>query len=607
MLDFEHIEHLPAMFLMQTERLQQKIFLARKTTQGWQKFSYQQTQHAVLNLAASLLRNGLQQGDRVTLLSDNSPEWIIADLAILCAGAIPVPHYTNYTEESHHHCLHDADSVMAFVSSEKLLDSFWGAAVKSNVKHIYLLETTQKKPDTHVTLHDWKQAMAQTLSHEDNLQINQRLSKIERNDIALISYTSGTNGLPKGVMLPHRAILHNCDGVNDVFAKIGGLDNERFLSFLPLSHCYEHTVCAFLATAIGAEVYFAEGIDKISSNLQEVNPTLVTTVPRLCEAIYARIQNGLQTAPPLSRFLFDLALRYGKRKKRHLLEKDTIPTLKFWEILLAPIAYKIINGKMRQRFGGKLRAFVSGGAPLNSDIGIFFLALGIDILQGYGLTETSPVVSFNIPHDNDPRTAGPPMKNTEVKIADDGEILIRGDLLTSGYWNNPEATKILFDADGFLRTGDIGKFDAMGRIMITDRKKNIIITSGGDNVAPQYIEGMLLIHPEIEQVVVFGDKRPALSALLVPEAGWLKLFCAQQQTPAKDISQLRNFQPLREFFADKIKLSNVNLASYEQIRFFDFADEPFSVYNDMLTPSFKIRRHHVIAHYQERLNALYKK
>ncbi len=586
----------------------EKSFLAKKHKNRWVHFSYRQTKHHVLNLAAALIRQGVNKGDRVALIADNSPEWIVADLAILCAGAVPVPHYTTYTKESHLHCLQDAGSMIALVSSEELLENFWSAALKSKLKTIFTLQQTDKKPPKNLQIMNWQTAMEQRLTTKEMLVINERLSQITRDDLALLSYTSGTNGMPKGVMLQHKAILHNCMGVLDVFwgLKNFRIGSERFLSFLPLSHCYEHTVCVFLATTIGAEVYFAEGIDKISSNMQEVRPTLVTTVPRLCEAIYTRIQTGLKTASPLSKFLFDLALRHGQ--KNLPVDNRTPASFNLGDQILRYPAYVIIKRKIRGRFGKRLRAFVSGGAPLNATIGNFFIALGVDILQGYGLTETSPVVSFNRPNHNDAKTVGTPLKGVTVKIAKDGEILIKGDLTTQGYWNNPQASKKLFNKAGFLHTGDIGKFDNAGRLMITDRKKNLIVTSGGDNVAPQYVEGIMLLNPEIKQIVVVGDKRPALVALIVPEQIWLEKFLRENNLPDNiDATKLRKNKSLRHYFSEKIKQSNQQLANYEHVRYFDFADEPFTIENDMLTPSFKIKRHKVMARYKNRLQALYKK
>ncbi|MCH9853455.1 MAG: long-chain fatty acid--CoA ligase [Alphaproteobacteria bacterium] len=594
--------------MQQCDNIPEKTFLAKKIGKQWHNLSYRQTKHYALNLAAMLIKQGVNKGDRVSLLADNSPEWIIADLAILCAGGVPVPHYTTYNADNHLHCLRDAGSVVALVSSEKLLDAFWPAALKSDIHTIFTLHETAKKSNDHLQIMSWQQAMEQVLSPESMLEINNRLAEISRDDLALLSYTSGTNGMPKGVMLQHKAILHNCTGVLGVFLGMKNfrIGSERFLSFLPLSHCYEHTVCVFLATTIGAEVYFAEGIDKISSNMIEVRPTLVTTVPRLCEAIYTRIQTGLKTASPFSKYLFKLALWHGQRK---------LPAANRMNVQFSPLekllrypAYVIIKRKIRGRFGDRLRAFVSGGAPLNSTIGNFFIALGVDILQGYGLTETSPVVSFNRPDCNDANTVGLPLEGVEVKIADDGEILIRGDLITQGYWNDRSTTKKLFNKEGFLHTGDIGKFDDAGRLMITDRKKNLIITSGGDNVAPQYVEGVMLLNPEIEQIVVVGDKKPALAAIIVPEAVWLEKFLSTNgiatDTP---LAKLRKNKDLHKFFTNLIKQSNTQLASYEQLRFFDFADEAFTMENDMLTPSFKIKRHNVINHYKKRLQALYKK
>ena len=396
-------------------------------------------------------------------------------------------------------------------------------------------------------------------------------------------------------MLSHRAILHNCAGATDALRDIG-LGDEVFLSFLPLSHSYEHTAGQFFPISIGAEIYYAEGIDTLGANMLEARPTIMTAVPRLYEMLHQRITTGVKKTGGAKAALFERALALGRKRYANG-RLGVIDGL--WDRLLD----KLVRDKARARFGGRLKALVSGGAPLNPDIGIFFTALGLRILQGYGQTESAPVISVNRAPDARMHTVGRPLIDTTVRIAGDGEILVRGDLLMQGYWNNPEATADAIQ-DGWLHTGDIGHFDPHGHLVITDRKKDIIVNSGGDNVAPQRIEGLLTIEPEIAQAMVHGDKRPHLVALLVPDAEWLKEWAAVN-AQADSAAALADNAELRKALGPAVERVNRSLSSIEKVRRFVVASEPFSVENEMLTPTMKVRRHKVREIYGPRLDALY--
>jgi long-chain acyl-CoA synthetase len=409
---------------------------------------------------------------------------------------------------------------------------------------------------------------------------------LRRTDTACLIYTSGTGGQPKGVMLSHGALLCNCTGAWHLFTDgdLLRVDHEVFLSFLPLSHSYEHTAGLIFPLTIGAEIYYAESVDKLVANMAEARPTIMTAVPRLYESMHQRIVAGVDRKGGLSAKLFHKAVELGIRRY----EGDRLGLCdRAFDALLD----RLVRRKVAERFGGRLKAFVSGGAPLNYDIGVFFLALGMRLLQGYGQTETAPVVSANLPTKIRIDTVGPAFPGVEVKIAEDGEILVRGELTMQGYWNQPEQTAETL-RDGWVYTGDIGVIDDDGYIRITDRKKDIIVNSGGDNVSPQKIEGALTFEPEIDQAMVYGDKRPHLVALLVPDEA-----LRARNLPAAE---------LQTALQDAVDRTNSRLSMLEKIRRFIVADGPFDTENGLMTPSLKIRRHLIRDRYRDRL-ALYGK
>ena len=396
-------------------------------------------------------------------------------------------------------------------------------------------------------------------------------------------------------MLSHKAILHNCAGAKDALTEIG-LGDETFLSFLPLSHSYEHTAGQFFPISIGAEIYYAESVETLGNNMLEAKPTIMTAVPRLYEMLHQRITAGVKKTGGGKEKLFMKALALGRR--RHAGER-----LRLGEKIQDLVLDKLVRDKVRARFGGRLKALVSGGAPLNPDIGIFFTALGLRLLQGYGQTETAPVVSVNRASLVKMHTVGPPLLDTEVKIADDGEILVRGDLVMQGYWGKEDETRETI-VDGWIHTGDIGEFDEDGYLMITDRKKDIIVNSGGDNLAPQRIEGIICLESEIAQAMVYGDKHPHITALLVPDEEWLKEWSKDTGKSAK-LSDVSRDEKLITALRPAMDRINKGLSNIEKVRRFMVAEEPFTIDNAQLTPTMKVRRHKLNEVYGERLERLY--
>jgi long-chain acyl-CoA synthetase len=584
MIDYNSIRNLPSMFFDCARRRGDQPFLGAKTGPEWQTLSWNDVARQVSALSRGLRKLGVEPGDRVAIVSENRPEWMIADMAIMSAGAICVPAYTTNTVDDHFHILSDSGAKIAIVSTDKLAKRLIPAVQRAPDSHtlIAIEAPTTDVQGAHMVA--WDDVVEAGRAARDD--VAECISVISRTDTSCIIYTSGTGGRPKGVVLSHGAILCNCKGAYDLLRKLPDFveDGERFLSFLPLSHSYEHTAGLHFATSIGAEIYYAQGIDRLVANMAEVSPTIMTAVPRLYEAIHGRILNGVEQAGRLKRKMFLKAVELGRLRLEG--EVELSATQRIFDSLLD----KLVRAKVGERFGGNLKAFVSGGAPLNPEIGTFFLALGVRILQGYGQTESAPVISCNPVNGVKIHTVGPPLTDVTVKIADDGEILVKGELLMDGYWNNPEATAEVL-RDGWLHTGDIGIVDTDGYLQITDRKKDIIVNTGGDNLSPQRVEGMLTIEPEISQAMVFGDRRPHLVALLVPEAELLE--------------KCTNEAELHRVLSEALDRVNTKLSTIERVRRFVIAREPFTTDNEMMTPSMKIRRHVITKSYGAALEDLY--
>jgi long-chain acyl-CoA synthetase len=576
----EYFDNLVSLFLTRAEEKDDAPFLWAKREGAWRSISWSDAARQVAALAAGLRRIGLQPGDRVALVSENRPEWMISDLGIMAAGCITVPTYTTNTTRDHAHVLGNSGARAVIVSSQKLARNLMPAVFNSDeCRHIIGMEDIRsgQTPDW-ITTHHWAEL---TQGIADVAALRGQVAKVKRSDPACIIYTSGTGGAPRGVQQHHGAILHNLEGCTDIISSDFGWDDEIFLSFLPASHAYEHSGGQHFPVALGAEIYYAESLEKLASNIEEVHPTIMVVVPRLFELLRARIMKGIEASGGLSKYLLTRALKIGADKYEG--------RLKAWDLPMDGILSMTLRKKVRQKVGGRVKAWVSGGAPLNPEVGIFFESLGITFLQGYGQTEAGPVIACNRPRAGIRLdTVGPPVKGCEVRIAEDGEIMVRGENVMHGYWRNEEETARVLK-DGWLATGDVGHFDGKGRIKITDRKKDLIVNDKGDNVSPQRIEGMLTIQPEIAQAMVFGDRQPHLVALLVPDP---------EIASAPDVHQRL------QRAVDRV---NADLSVIEKVRRFILADEPFTIDNEQLTPSMKIRRHVISKVYGERLLALYRR
>jgi long-chain acyl-CoA synthetase len=595
MRPIEDFPNLVSMFFARAEEQGDKPFLSAKQEGVWTAISWREAAQTVSRLAAALQRLGLKAGERVMLVSENRPEWLLSDLGIMAAGCVTVPTYTTNTERDHQHILDDSGAQAVIVSTPKLARTLLPAAIRSsNCEHVIGIDPMPGIGQSgDVDFSQWRQLIA---DEQPDVAGCAARATFTRRDLACIIYTSGTGGAPRGVMQHHGAILHNAAGCTALVREDFGAGDEVFLSFLPASHAYEHSGGQMFPIGLGGQIFYAESLDKLAANMEEVGPTIMFVVPRLFEVLRARIMKQVEKQGRVARFMLAQALAIGGRKHRG--ERAVM------DGAMDYLVGRTLRPKVAARFGGRIKAIVSGGAPLNPDVGIFFDSLGVTLLQGYGQTESGPVISCNRPKAGVRMdTVGPPLKDTEVKIAEDGEILVRGELVMHGYWRNPALTARTV-IDGWLHTGDVGHIDEAGRIVITDRKKDLIVNDKGDNVAPQKVEGMLTLQPEIVQAMVVGDKRPYVVGLIVPDPEWSAEWCAANGRRC-DFGDMKTDPDFVRALSAAVDRVNADLSVIEKVRRFVVADEPFTVENQQLTPSIKIRRHVLKEVYGARLDGLY--
>lgn len=597
--DIDSARNLVALFLTRADARGERPFLGAKQGGSWQTISWAETARRVCLVAENLRRLGLTDGDRVMLVSENRPEWCIADLAIMAAGGITVPAYTTNTERDHVHILENSGARMVIVGNEKLSAPLLPAMLRTGVaEYIIPIDSIRQFQGGNLTCHKWD-GLLEGDAAAARTAVDARIAGIDRRDTACLIYTSGTGGAPRGVMQHHGAILCNVAGAAEVLAEDFGLsEDDRFLSFLPLSHAYEHSGGQYLPIGVGAQIYYAEGLEKLAANIEETRPTVMVVVPRLFEVLRTRIMKQIEKQGGAAQKLMHQALGLAARR--------AAGRYRLGDKVLNMVLEKLLRPKIRQKFGGRIKAMVSGGAPLNPEVGQFFDAMGLTVLQGYGQTEAGPVISCNRPATGIAMdTVGPPLKGVEVKIAEDGEILVRGELVMHGYWHNDTETRRTI-VDGWLHTGDIGHIDAKGRLKITDRKKDMIVNDKGDNVAPQKVEGMLTLQPEIGQAMVVGDRRPYVVGLIVPDAEWASDWAKANGHAETSLTRLQAIPEFRAAVRAAVDRTNADLSVVEKVRQFAFADEPFTTDNEEMTPSLKIRRHKLKERYGARLDGLYK-
>ena len=567
-MKIDKINNLLELFYNQYEKQnKENIFLQSLSTSS-KKYSWEDV-HQNINKLSEEISKHIKKGDRCLLISENRPEWMISDLSIMLSEGITVPAYTTYTERDYEYIIDDCTPTIIIVSDKAQYEKIRNIIIKKKfIKRVILFENIENT-DREFNLNLDEIFKKKYHSNKKFLNLN-----LQRSDVACIIYTSGTQGKPKGVMLSHGGILNNCEGAYELLESFIS-KRPKFLTWLPLSHSYEHTV-QFVQIVVGAKVFYAESIDKLIKNMSDCSPEIMTAVPRFYQNLYQKTNVAFGKVKGLKKILIDQTIYLGKKK----LNKQAFTLIESWTNFICEI---LVRKKIRKQFGSNLKAFISGGGALDKEVGTFLNAIGLPTLQGYGLTETSPVVSCNSINDIRVETVGEPFKGNLVKIADDGEILVKGENVMIGYWRNEEETsKVL--KDGWLFTGDIGEFEN-GFLKITDRKKDIIITPGGDNISPVKIENDLNKSDFIEQSLVYGDNKPYLVSLIVVSPGY------------KNITE--------EKIQEEIEKTNKGLTKIEKIKKFLIIKDQFTIENNMMTPTLKLKRYKIIKNYKKEIEKLF--
>ncbi len=570
-----------------------------KVAGTWQPVSAAAALETVECLALGLESLGIAAGDRVAIVSETRLEWALADLAVLGLGAITVPIYPTLTGPQCASMLRDSGARAAIVSNPALCEKL--RAVRDTLPALEALVQMDRQDGVAATPreHAWSQVIAagtERRSREPGA-FRERAARVRPEDVATIIYTSGTTGEPKGAVLTHGNIAFDVDSSLQVMQIH---PHDLALSFLPLSHIFERMGGLYGMLAAGASIAYAESMDTVAANAAEVRPTVLEGVPRFYEKVYARVLEAAAKNPPLARKLFHWGLARGMERVRARFQSRPLGPLAAFQ---AALADRLVFRKIRARMGGRLRYGISGGAPLSSRVLEFFFAIGIPILEGYGLTETSPVICLNVPGREKPGSVGPPIPGVEVRIGDQGEILTRGPHVMQGYYRNPEATRVAIQ-DGWFHTGDIGRLDADGMLVITDRLKDLLVTAGGKKVAPQPIEAKLKDSPWIGEAVLLGDQRPCIVALLVPDFARLEAEALARGWP-RDRQALLAHPEVRAIYQAELARVNATLAPFEQIKTMDLIGHEFTQDSGELTPSLKVKRRVIVERYAREIEAMY--
>ncbi|MBS1492461.1 MAG: long-chain fatty acid--CoA ligase [Bacteroidetes bacterium] len=564
-----------------------KIFFTKEDNGSYSSIDYKAFTENISSLIHFFSFNNLKRGDKVAILSDNRYEWASVDFACMFSELISVPTYVSLNPEQIKYILNDAEVKIIFVMNKFLLDKI--NKIKNEVPSLQMVVSFNKLPEEYIA--------PDTINYETirkNFAANEDLKKlssqISENELLTIIYTSGTTGNPKGVMLSHKNVYTNIKACTKVL-QIN--EQDRFLSFLPYCHAYERTAGYYLAFFSGAEIYFAKNIDTISAQMPEVKPTIMICVPRLLEKMYVKISDSPNSLTGFKKKISAWAINMA-----HL--REVKPHSIKWNI-----AYKLVYSKIAAKTGGALRLMCSGGGALNKNISEFFIYMGITVIEGYGMTEHSPVISVNPPEKNKPGTVGPSLNGVETKIADDGEILVKSESIMEGYYKHPKETCDTI-IDGWLHTGDIGVMDSEGYIKITDRKKELFKTSGGKYIAPAQIEEILKQLNYIEQILIIGNERMYVTSLIVPQIEHLKMLASKLKVDFKDEKELHSNKEILKEIEKDINSVQKNLATYEKVRKFALLEKPFTIEDNELTPTLKIKRRIVEEKYKDLIEKMYK-
>lgn len=594
-------ETIPEMFIRVTDRFAgiDRPYLMHKFQGRFRGLSFPEVRRRVEEFGLGLAALGVERGDRVGIISESRPEWVIADLGALFLGAFDVPVYPTLTPKQIEYIFDNAQVKVVVVSNQSQLSKILRVLPQlRRIKRIIIMGDQNPGGDDFVLTFQQVYNLGSEFGSKHEGYLRNSLARIRPDDLCTVIYTSGTTGNPKGVMLSHHNFASNIISSAQV---IPFNQEDVLLSYLPLCHSFERMAGYYTATACGATIAYAESIDTVRDNLVEVRPTVVTSVPRLFERFYNQIQKQFDSVSPFERKVFDWALDIGRRYVKARRFGVVSPFLEARH----RIADKLVYQKLKARVGGRIRFFVSGGAALAREFGEFFEALGIKIIEGYGLTETSPVITVNPIDDYKFGTVGKSIPGVEVKIAPDGEILTRGPHVMKGYWNDRVATREAIESDGWFHTGDIGMFDSDGYLVITDRKKHLFVSSGGKNIAPQPIERLFLQNKYIDQFILIGDRRMFLSALIVPDFEALKRYASSLGIDYHDESDLVKKDEIIRFMEKNIQEMQRDLSHYERVRKFTLLDKPLTIENGEITPSLKVRREIVEQRYADAIERMY--
>lgn len=599
-MDLLSYQSIPAILRENAGKFGDRTAISYKKKGVYISQTYAEFYERVLLLARGLRRAGVQRGDKVAVFSENRLGWAISDFGIQSTGAITVPIYATNTGKQAAYVINHSGAKVVFVSTkgqyEKLL------AVREKIPHVELVISYERfMGDRSFPVYTQYQLsdIEAPLTTQEKEEVERQIDAIRQDDIITLIYTSGTTGVPKGVILTQYNILCDCEyGMR----QLGGLgENETFLSFLPLSHVLERTAGYYATLLNGNHIAFAEDVKKVMENMAEIRPTAMVSVPRLFEKIHSRIYDGVHQASPFKRNLFHYAMKVGSEYVRlKYIEKKPVGFLglqyKFFD--------RLVFSKIRERFGGRIRFFICGGAPLDKTINEFMWILGMPVFNGYGLTETSPAITLSSIDDVRFDSVGKPLYKVELKLAEDGELLLKGPMVMQGYYKNDEATQETFE-DGWLKTGDIATIDKDGFVYIIDRKKELIVTAGGKNIAPQPLENDLRLDKYISQAIVFGDRKPYLVALLTPDIERLLDFTKEEKIEYLDIDELVNNDKVKKLFAARVESINKQLPPYKTIKHFALIPRDFSIEGGELTPTLKLKRKEIYKKYGELVEELY--
>ncbi|MBL0323363.1 MAG: long-chain fatty acid--CoA ligase [Ignavibacteria bacterium] len=592
---------IPEMFLSVCARYEgnpNKIAYTHRSEGAWHPLTHEEVRQQVELFADGLLRYGLAPGERVGVVSENRTEWVVVDFAMAGIGIVDVPIFPTLTAHQEQFIFNNCEATAIIVSNAAQLRKV--LEVWDEMPTVRLIITMNEHLSDNPRIVSMQSVMersrAESTPQERRTKFTTLASRVRSEDLLTLIYTSGTTGNPKGVMLTHRNLTANVDSA---LHTIDGTETDSFLSYLPMCHSYERMTGHYLAFAAGASVYIAESIESVAELMKEVKPTIMTSVPRLFERIRARVLGAVERDSPIKQKIFRWAMKVGERYD----EGDR----GVFTVLQRAIADKLVFSKIRERTGGRLRFFVSGGAALNHEVGRFFRIIGLTIVEGYGLTETSPVISAHRLGDVVLGTVGPPLPGVEVRIAEDGEILARGPSIMKGYWNDDAATRECIDADGWLHTGDIGEFTEKGHLRITDRKKHLLVSSGGKNIAPGPIEALIMQSPLIDQMMLVGDAREFCTALIVPDAEAVRTWAEKNTVKYESQETLWTSPELHRAMEADINKLQRELPKYERVRRFAVITKPFTVENGLLTPTLKVKRKAVLAAHAETIDHLYER